>query len=119
MDWEILRSYFYGNKYFAIKFPIPNSSNLPSLLLDCQVTYWLCVCVCVGARARTSIHREDFICWDQLDYQGTDQRCYVDDFSFLCQVKSLHHYFRTKHETFLTSHFIMFTHYKRAEPRLN
>ena len=34
----------------------------------------VCVCVCVRARARafTSIHREGFICLEQLDYEGTD-----------------------------------------------
>ena len=37
------------------------------------VTYVrLCVCVC------PSIHREGFICSDQLDCQGSDQRCYVE-----------------------------------------
>ena len=36
----------------------------------------------------TSIHREGFICLDQLEYLGTDQRCYVKDVSFLCQVPS-------------------------------
>ena len=36
----------------------------------------------------TSIHGEDFICLDQLGYQGTDQPCYVEDVDFLCQVPS-------------------------------
>ena len=40
----------------------------------------VCVCVC------TSIHRKGFICLDQLKYQGTDQRCYVEDVSFIYQV---------------------------------
>ena len=40
--------------------------------------------VCVSA----SIHREVFTCLDQLDYQGTGQRCCVEDVFFLWQVPS-------------------------------
>ena len=36
----------------------------------------------------TSIHREDFICLEELECQGTDQRCCTEDVSFLCQVPS-------------------------------
>ena len=43
-----------------------------------------CVCMCVF----TSIHREGFICLDQLDWQGKDQRCFVEDISVLCQFPS-------------------------------
>ena len=43
-----------------------------------------CVCVCVFM----SIHREGFICLDQLTCQGTDQRYCVEDVSFLRQVPS-------------------------------
>ena len=32
----------------------------------------LCVCVCVRACVRAYIHREGFICLDDLDSQGTD-----------------------------------------------
>ena len=42
------------------------------------------VCVCVF----TSIDREGFIRLDQLECQGTDQRCRVEDVSFLCIVPS-------------------------------
>ena len=60
-------------------------------------------------------HREGFICLDQLEPHGTDQRCCVEDVSFLyCCAKSLYCYFRIKHLTFLTNHFILHT---RAEPR--
>ena len=48
----------------------------------------LCVCVCVCVCVLTSIHREGFICLNQLGYQGTDQQCYVEDVNFLCQVPS-------------------------------
>ena len=43
----------------------------------------LCVCVCVF----TSIHHEGFICLG-LEFQGTDQQCFVEDVSLLCQVPS-------------------------------
>ena len=36
----------------------------------------------------TSIHREGFICLG-LKFSGTDQRCCVEDVSFLCQVPSV------------------------------
>ena len=53
----------------------------------------VCVCVCVFVCVVcTSILREGFICLDQLECQGTHQRCYVEDVSFLSQVlgNSLH-----------------------------
>ena len=36
----------------------------------------------------TSIHREDFICLEELECQGTDQWCCAEDVSFLHQVSS-------------------------------
>ena len=50
----------------------------------------VCVCVCVCARmfVCTSIHPEGFICLVQLECQGADQRCCVEDVSFLYQVPS-------------------------------
>ena len=77
-----------------------------------SLTY-LRVCGCVF----TSIHRKGFICLNQLGNQGTDQRCYVDDVSFLSQVPSS--LLRMKHLTFLTSHFTLLAHQKRAKPRIN
>ena len=47
------------------------------------------VCVCVCAFVFTSIHRERFICLDQVGYQGTVQRCHVEAVKFICQVPSL------------------------------
>ena len=47
------------------------------------VCVYVCVCVCVC----TSIHREGFICLDQLDYQGPELRC-VKDTDFLCHIPS-------------------------------
>ena len=67
------------------------------------VCVFVCVCVCVC----TSIHREDFICLDQLDCQRTDQRCFLK--TFISYAKSLHRYFRM-HPTFPTSYFTLFTH---------
>ena len=59
------------------------------------VCVWVCVCVCVRVCVCvcvcvcTSIHYEGFIRLDQLECQGTDQRCYVKDVFFICQVPSL------------------------------
>ena len=44
-----------------------------------EVTGEKLVCVCVCMYVCTSIHREGFICLDQLEYQGTDQRCCLED----------------------------------------
>ena len=66
----------------------------------------VCLCGCGCVWVRTSIHREGFICLDQVGYQGADQRCYVEDVNFLYQVSSS--YFRMEDLTFLTSHFILF-----------
>ena len=44
----------------------------------------ICVCVCVCVFH--VIHREDFIGFEQLECQGTDQRCCAEVVSFLCQV---------------------------------
>ena len=46
----------------------------------------VCVCVCVCVCVFTFIHREDFICLDQLKYKETDQQCCVEDVSFVCPV---------------------------------
>ena len=49
----------------------------------------VCVCVCVCVLVFMSIDREGFICLVyQVGYQVTDQRCYVEDVEFLCQVPS-------------------------------
>ena len=58
--------------------------------------YLLCVCVCVCVCLRpfyplcvlTSIHREGFICREQLECLRADQGCCVEDVSFVCQVPS-------------------------------
>ena len=49
----------------------------------------VCVCVCVFLFVFTSVHREGYICLEQLECRGTDQQWCVDDVSFLCQVPSL------------------------------
>ena len=54
-----------------------------------SVCVCVCVCVCLCVRASTSIHCEGFICLEQLECQGTDQWCCVEDVSFLHKVPSL------------------------------
>ena len=46
------------------------------------------VCVCVCVCVLTSIHCVGFICLNQVGYQRTDQRCYVEEVNLLCQVPS-------------------------------
>ena len=62
----------------------------------------MCVYVCVFVCVFTPIQRKGLICLG-LEFQRRDQRCCVEDVSFLCQVPSS---FRAFH----TSHFILFTH---------
>ena len=84
---------YFNKPYLPSKF---QRTNVPRQREDLSENTLLrvCVCVCVCARARvcvcvfTSIRREGFICLDQLGYQGTDQRCYVEDVYFLCPVPS-------------------------------
>ena len=62
----------------------------PDSAFSCRVCVCVCVCVCVRVCVCfTSIDREGFICLDQFGHQGTDQRCYVENVNFLCQVPSL------------------------------
>ena len=60
------------------------------LMTTCvYVCVYVCVCVCVCMHERLRPFKgEGFICLDQLGYQGTDQRCYIEDVNFLCQVPS-------------------------------
>ena len=65
----------------------------------------------------TYIHREGFICLVQLGCHGTDQRCCVEDVSFLCQVPlSL---LQNEAPHLSNQPFTLFTHQKRAEPQLS
>ena len=67
-----------------IRYNITLQHNVNSNLIRVCVCVCLCVCVCV----RTSFHREGFICLDRLECRRTDQRCYAEDVSFLCQFPS-------------------------------
>ena len=74
----------------------------------------VCVCVCVCLRPVTVKGSSVWISWN-----AREQINNVMLKTFLSFAKSLHHYFRMKHQSFLTSHFILFTHQKWSEPRLN
>ena len=67
-----------------------------------RVCVCVCVCVCACVCVFTSIHSEGFICLDQLECQGTDQRCFAEKVSFI--------HFRMRYRAFLCSQFILFTH---------
>ena len=85
---------------------------LDKTLAPC-VSVCVCVCVCVC----TSIHRESLICLDQVGYQGTYPRCYVEDVEFLCRFPSS--ILQNAEPNLSASRFILFMDQKRAEPRLN
>ena len=76
----------------------------------------VCVCVCVCACVRPFIVKASSV-W--ISWAARDQ---INDAllkTFIPYGKSLHCYFRIKHLTFLTSHFVLFPHQKWAEPHLN
>ena len=79
----------------------------------------VCVCACVHARVWVcvfrSIHREGFICLDQLGCQGTDQRCCVEDVGFFWRFSLLLFWNAEPNLSFP----ILFVHQKRAQPQLN
>ena len=65
----------------------------------------VCVCVCVCLRPFTVKTSSVWISWNVREQINN-----VVLKMFLSSAKSLHHYFKMKHQTFLTSHFILFTH---------
>ena len=105
-----LTTYFSFHGYAISLFHVTYLKYIAISYIFCctRVCMCVCVCVCVCVCTSISIHREGFICLDQLEYQRTYQRCIVVDVTFLCL--SLHHCFRMKHQTFLIGHFILLTH---------
>ena len=74
----------------------------------------LCLCLCLCVRPFSVKVSSVWISWIAKEQ--------INDVvlkTSLSYAKSLHRYFRMKHLTFLTSEFILFTHQKQAEPRLN
>ena len=80
--------YFLWNNNLKFNEREEDDKNLHFECVYVCVCVCVCVCLCVCVCVCTSIHREGFICLVQLGYQGTDQRCYVKDVNFLCQVPS-------------------------------
>ena len=73
-----------------------------------------CVRACVCVRPFTVKASSVWISWTAREQ--------INDVvlkTFVFSAKFLRRYFRMKHLTFLINHFILFTHQKRAEPRLN
>ena len=70
----------------------------------------VCVCVCVRSRQFTAKASSVWISWTAREQ--------INDV-VISYAKSLHCHLRIKHLTFLTSRFILFTHWKPAEPQLN
>ena len=91
--------------------------HCPALFLSGVVTcvcvcVYVCVCVCV--RPFTVKASSLWISWSTKEQ--------INDVvlkTYISYAKPLQRYFRMKHLTFLTSHFSLFTHQKRAKPQLN
>ena len=71
----------------------------------------VCVCVCVCVHACLFVH--PFTLKASYVWFSWNAREQINDVvlkTFLSSTKSLRRYFRMKHQAFLTSHFILFTH---------
>ena len=75
----------------------------------------VCVCICMYVCVRPFTVKASSV-W--ISWTARERINDVVLKTFISWSKSLHRYFRMK-LTFLTSHFILFTHQKRAKPRLN
>ena len=76
----------------------------------------VCVCICMYVCVRPFTVKASSV-W--ISWTARERINDVVLKTFISCAKSLHRYFRMKHLTFLTNHFILFTHWKRAKPRLN
>ena len=77
---------------------------------------FVCVCMCV------SMYLHPFTVKASSVWISWNTREQINDAvlkTFLSYVKSFHRYFRMKHQTLLTSHFILFTQQKPPKPRFN
>ena len=75
----------------------------------------VCVCVCVSVSVRPFSVKASSV--STIWTTGEHINDVVME-TFIPCAKSLHRYFRMKFLTFLTSHFILFTQWKREKPRL-
>ena len=71
----------FMEKSSNIKAELKKSVAYKKSVYSLSLSVCVCVCVCVF----TSIHHEGFICLG-LEFHGTDQQCFVEDVSLLCQV---------------------------------
>ena len=69
-----------------------------------------CVCLLPSTVKASSV-------WNKGDCQGTDQRCCVEDVGFFCRFPSS--LLWNAEHNLSASCFILFVHWKRAQPRLN
>ena len=67
----------------------------------------VCVCVCVCVCLRPATVKASSV-WNSWDYQGTDQRCCVEDVGFLCWFPSS--LLWNAEHTLSASRFILFVH---------
>ena len=76
----------------------------------------VCVCVCGWLCVRPFTVKSSSV-W--ISWTASEQINEVVLKTFVSCAKSLHFYFRIKHLIFLTSNFIMFTHWNHGETRHN
>ena len=101
---------FFTVSSFSLRVHLLNAGYLWRMC----VCVCVCVCLCVYTRPFTVKASSVWISWSTRDQ--------INDVvlkTYISNAKFLHCYSRMKHLTFLTSHFILFTHQKRAKPRLN
>ena len=89
---------------------------------------WVGVGVCVGVRVRVRVRACVCVCVRLFTMKASsvwiswNAREQINDVmlkTFFSYAKSLHCYFTMKHQTLLTSLFILLTHKKQVEPRLS
>ena len=80
--------------------------------IDSYLQLFVCVCVCVCVCVRLFTRKTSSVC---TNWNFSEQINNVMLKAFLSYAKSPHCYFTMKYQTFLTSHFILFTHQKQAE----
>ena len=82
----------------------------------------LCVCVCVCVCVCACLYIRPFTVKTSSVWISWNTSKQINDVMlkmFLSSAKFLHRYLRMKLQTFLTNHFILFTHQKRTKPQLS
>ena len=100
------RQYLYNIQFFH---SILSEKNICELITQ-SVCLYVCMCVCPFTMKASPV-------WINQTTREQINDVVLETLFFYA--KSLHLYFRMNNLTFLTSHFILFTHQKRVKPRFN